>query len=273
MKLNIVPARAGIQWVRLGVVTFLRQPLALSGLFFMLFAMTLTLLLLIPFVGALASAVLMPAGTLGMMAATRTASQGKFPMPSVLLTAFRAGRQKTRDMLLLGAIYAAVLLLIHLVTLPFGTQMEGTSPAAPAASAASAAASAAMANPMAQPGLLLGMLLQLPFLVLFSHAPALVYWHGLSPMKALFFSAVAFLRNFGAFVLFGLGWLLALFAVGAVLSLFFAIFGSAPSLQAVSPVALLVMAAMCASMYFTFRDSFVTDEPASPLELPGGPPP
>ena len=33
MKLNIVPARTGIQWVKLGIQTFFRQPLALSGLF------------------------------------------------------------------------------------------------------------------------------------------------------------------------------------------------------------------------------------------------
>ena len=35
MKLNIVPARTGIQWVKLGIRTFVKQPLALAGLFFM----------------------------------------------------------------------------------------------------------------------------------------------------------------------------------------------------------------------------------------------
>ena len=34
VKLNIVPARTGLQWVKLGIRTFLRQPLALAGLFF-----------------------------------------------------------------------------------------------------------------------------------------------------------------------------------------------------------------------------------------------
>ena len=38
MKLSVVPARAALAWVKLGVKTFFRQPLALSGLFFMFLA-------------------------------------------------------------------------------------------------------------------------------------------------------------------------------------------------------------------------------------------
>ena len=36
MKLHVVPARTGAFWVRDGVRTFARQPLAMGGLFFML---------------------------------------------------------------------------------------------------------------------------------------------------------------------------------------------------------------------------------------------
>ena len=43
MKLNIVPARTGLTWVKLGAVTFLRQPLALTGLFFMYMAAVLVI--------------------------------------------------------------------------------------------------------------------------------------------------------------------------------------------------------------------------------------
>ena len=38
MKLRNVPAGTGLQWVKLGIQTFFRQPLALSGLFFMFMA-------------------------------------------------------------------------------------------------------------------------------------------------------------------------------------------------------------------------------------------
>ena len=38
MKLNVVPAAAGAQWVRAGIRTFFRRPVALTGLFFMFMA-------------------------------------------------------------------------------------------------------------------------------------------------------------------------------------------------------------------------------------------
>ena len=37
---------------------------------------------------------LLPAATLGLMAATQEATKGKFPMPSILISAFRAGNQR-----------------------------------------------------------------------------------------------------------------------------------------------------------------------------------
>mgnify|MGYP006155336157 CR=1 FL=1 len=57
MKLRIVPAGTGLQWVKLGVKTFFRQPLALSGLFFMFMAVV-SLLQLLPVVGMALAVVL-----------------------------------------------------------------------------------------------------------------------------------------------------------------------------------------------------------------------
>jgi hypothetical protein len=54
MKLNIVPARTGITWVKLGVKTFLQAAPGLSGLFFMYMAV-LTLMSLLPVLGLVGS--------------------------------------------------------------------------------------------------------------------------------------------------------------------------------------------------------------------------
>ena len=92
MKLNIVPARTGLTWVKLGITTFIKQPLAMSGLFFMFMAM-LSVATLVPFIGAALALALLPAATLGLMAATQEATKGKFPMPSILISAFRGPRK------------------------------------------------------------------------------------------------------------------------------------------------------------------------------------
>ena len=50
MKLNIVPPRTGWIWVRQGIRTFWKQPLAMSGLFF-LFMAWVSLASMLPVVG------------------------------------------------------------------------------------------------------------------------------------------------------------------------------------------------------------------------------
>lgn len=245
MKLNIVPARTGVQWVKLGVQTFLKQPLALAGLFFMYMAAVLVLSQL-PVLGPLLAGMLVPAAMLGLMAATAEAAKGRFPMPSVLLSAFRAGKQQARSMLILGMVYTGGSLLASLI----GSLLVGaTPPPAPAAGA--------QAAPQLDGRTLLILALHLPLWLVFWHAPALVHWHGVTPAKSLFFSAVACLRNFGALVIFGITWLTFVLAVGFVLSSIALLLGGpAVGGTVMLPTVLLLAAMMSTSMYFTFRDSF-----------------
>jgi hypothetical protein len=196
MKLNIVPARTGFLWVKLGIRTFLRQPLALCGLFFMY--MTFVILLsVVPFIGTVLALAVVPAATLGLMVATQEAEGGRFPMPKVLISAFRVGRQRMRAMLVLGLIYAACCLAIGAVT-PLLVDVPPPS--------ADATTGAVMLTPAFQMSLLLGMALYTPVALMFWHAPALVHWHGVSPVKSLFFSTVACLRNGKAMLLYALAW-------------------------------------------------------------------
>jgi len=260
VKLNIVPARTGLQWVRLGVKTFMKQPLGLTGLAFMYGALY-ALLATIPVLGLVAIAVLTPAATLAMFVATEKVASGVFPMPSVFLSAFRQGRQTTRSILVLGVLHVLVLVVIlGLLTLFFdGQAMEvtqGTGGAPPQVELKAA--------------FFVATALQLPLLVLFAFAPALVYWHGVSPGKSLFFSLVAFWRNLRAFLTYAAAWVLILVAVMLVLAL---VSGGRPMLlvQFLAPFMLVFLAMLFTSMYFSFRDSFVAtpgppDSPAPPQE-------
>ena len=80
MKLNVVPA-AGAQWVRAGIRTFFRRPVALTGLFFMFMA-ALSLVVIVPVVGGIVALVLVPAGaSLGSLPATSLARCSTLPRP------------------------------------------------------------------------------------------------------------------------------------------------------------------------------------------------
>ena len=251
MKLNIVPARTGIQWVKLGIQTFSKQPLALAGLFFM-YMTAVIVVAMIPVVGVIVGGMLVPAATLGLMAATEEATKGRFPMPSVLISAFRAGRQRVRAMLVLGVIYT----LGSMAVTSVASLLTGGVPAA---------------EGEIDLATLLALALHTPLFLMFWHAPALVHWHGVSPVKSLFFSVVACLRNFGAFLVYGMAWLAVFLGIGSAFGLVGALLGGASMARAVMmPLALLMAAMFSTSIYFTFRDSFVATP--DPEQQPPGEP-
>ena len=249
MKLNLVTARTGLSWVKLGAKTFWRQPLALAGLFFMFMAVV-SLLQLLPVVGMALAAALVPAATLGLMAATREAEAGRFPMPVVLVTAFRGGAERTKAMAMLGAMYAAALFAVISLSL----LLAGPVPADPGTGSEAAEL---MRETLSQPGLWMAMLLYTPVLMAFWHAPALVYWHGVRPVKSLFFSLLACWANKWALVVYTLGWAGVFLVVGLALGVLAAVIGSPQVLSLMAYPLVLIMAAMFhTSVWFTVRDSF-----------------
>ncbi|MFN3612441.1 BPSS1780 family membrane protein [Tepidimonas sp.] len=255
MKLHRVPARTGLLWVRLGLRTFFRQPLAMAGLFF-LFIMGVSVLAMVPVLGAPLALALLPAATLGLMAATKEADSGRFPMPTVLASAFRAGRERVRAMLLLGGLYA----LGSVVVMTLAAWLSG----APA-DATLEGGETALTEPAVLRNLAWQAVLYVPLGLPFWHAPALVHWHGIHPVKSLFFSLVACWTNKGALLVFMLGWSAVFFGVSLMLVLLASALGGASAMQVlVFPVASLLSAAFFTSLYFTFRDSFLTDEGEPP---------
>lgn len=250
MKLHRVSARTGLLWVQLGLRTFFRQPLAMAGLFFM-FIMGMSVLSMVPLLGAPLALTLLPAATLGLMAASKEAASGRFPMPTVLVSAFRAGRERARAMLLLGGLYA----LGSLLVISLASVLSGPLP-----DTATEGVEAMLREPAVLRLLAWQAILYLPLGLLFWHAPALVHWYGIHPIKSLFFSFVACWTNKGALLVFMLGWSAVFLAASLVLVLLASFFGGAPVLQVLTfPAASLLSAAFFTSLYFTFRDSFLTD--------------
>ena len=257
MKLLLVRASAGVRWVQQGVRTFWRQPLALTGLFFMSMA-AMSLITVIPLVGPALALALLPAAQLSMMVATAETLQGRFPLPALVLVAFRSGAERRQSMLVLGALYAGCFLaLIGLSAAVDGGQFArvylGGEPLTREIAA----------NSDFQSAMWLALLLYLPLSALFWHAPGLVHWHGVPPVKALFFSAVACLRNLWAFALFGLAWLAVFTAAGLVVAIatgFVAVFMGLAAHGLMLLGAMLLAAMFFSSIVFTFRDCFGAPE-------------
>ena len=268
MKLHIVPARTGVDWVRQGIRVFWRQPLALTLLFFTTTA-AMSLLSVLPLIGPAIALALLPTATLVMMEAAAETSLGRIPTPALILHAFRTGRQRLGALAVLGGIYAALfLLIIGLASLADGGQFARVYFGVEPLTQEVATSSGFVASTW------IVMALYVPLSMLFWHAPGLVHWHNVPPVKALFFSIVACWRNFGAFTVYGLSWLGVFLAAGLAMSLLVTLLAAVGIGAGMAGGIMVATAMMLAAMFFTsvvftFRDSFAPpdtqtngDEPA-----------
>lgn len=259
MKLQIVPARQGIVWFQQGVRTFIKQPLAFTGLFFMFMA-AVSLISLVPVIGLPIALALLPAATLGLMAATEIADRGQFPMPQVLIAGFRAGRARLQSMLVLGGLYAAGFILV----MGISATIDGGQFAKVYLLGGEITPEVVLQGDF-QSAALVALLLYIPLSLLFWHAPALVHWHGVTPIKSLFFSGVACLRNFWAFIVYGMVWMGAFLGTATVAAMVVTALGNLELINAILfPVGLAMAAMFFTSFYFTYRDCFEAPDSAAP---------
>ena len=258
MKLNLVKAIDGANWVRQGVRVFARQPLALGGLFF-LFIGAMSVLGLVPVIGGLASLVLLPAATVGLLQATRFVEASKFPLPKVLAVALIGSPSKRAAILKLGGYYALAFLLSLAVTMLIdggefaklyllgGTLSEET-----------------LQNSDIQVAAIVGTVLYIPLALLFWHAPALVYWFDVPPGKAMFFSLMACWKNIGAIAVFFMTWGAVFLGVALSVTLLGSALGPGFLQAAIMPVAMILAAMVTVSVLFSVRDSFAEALPPLP---------
>ena len=254
MKLNVVPARNGMIWVRMGVQTFWKQPIALSGLFFMFMAM-LSVLSLVPFAGSFLALMLLPLATFGLMAAAREANLDKFPMPSILIIALTVDASRRKSMLQLGLIYAVAFFAILGISALYDGGVFANLYLNGGTFTAETINSSNFQNAM-----WVSTALYLPLSALFWHSPALVHWHGEPVLKSLFFSFVACWSNWRAFLMFGLTWSAIFICVATVLVLTTMVVEDDGWISFILlPVMLLLAAMFFTSSYFTFLDCFIKD--------------
>lgn len=251
MQLIEVTPRDGYVWFRQGLWLFRKSPLTFLLLLF-IYLMALQLAIFIPLIGIVAALVLNPGLSVGIMTACREVIQNRRVSPTVLVSAFRTGNKAAVSGLLkLGGLYALVVFVLSLlvgVLVDLGELvpvfMREAEPTAETAS-------------ILYRAVLVAALLYIPVAMAFWFAPLLVAWHGVTPVKAVFFSWIACWRNRSAFLLFGLIFGVLMIAVPFLLEAFFRMIDASAFMSfIVTPYSLAILTILYCAFYATYRGCF-----------------
>jgi hypothetical protein len=213
----------------------------------------MTLASVVPFIGVAAASILVPAFSVGFMAAARAASRRSGVELALLFDGFRHAQ---RAQLVLGAVYLASLALV----------LGGSMLADGGALARWMLTGRRPENEVLQSDEFLGALalaaaLYLPVMMMFWFAPPLVAWHSASPAKALFYSFFACLMNWRAFLAYGAAAALVTLVVPFVLAVTLrTLIAGASFAWLALPMLGVLLPTLFASFYASYRDVFATPE-------------
>jgi hypothetical protein len=188
----VVPARHGWQWIARGVALVGRAPLG-----WMVVSMTYWLVMglvsRLPYFGLLVASLATPALAVSFMAICRALERGRGLELALVAEGFK---RNLAALVTLGGLYLAVTLgIVAASSVADGGALARWSLSGRGPATADGGLAAAVA---------LAIALWIPVQLAFWFAPVLAAWHGMPAPKALFFSFFAALRNWRAFLVYGL---------------------------------------------------------------------
>jgi hypothetical protein len=256
MQARIVETGRGARWLVDGWRLFRAAPL---GWIAMVFAywLIMTLVSVVPLLGVAAASIVVPAFSVGFMAAARAAAR-RGPVELALL--FDGFRHHLKSQIILGVVYLACLgLLLAASALADGGALAAWM------LAGQRPADEVMRSDEFLAALACAAALYAPVLMMFWFAPPLAAWHGTAPAKALFFSFFACLMNWRAFLAYGaVTALLALALPFAVLSVVMLASLKVAAMSLVFPLLIVLLPTLFASFYASYRDVFGVENGSSP---------
>ncbi|MBI4740232.1 MAG: hypothetical protein HY777_01460 [Betaproteobacteria bacterium] len=252
MQALTLPARRGWLWLAEGFTIFRKNPPMLA-LLVVGYWMLVALINLVPVIGAIIATICIPAFSVSLMNACRALDQGRPVGPQLLFSGFR---ENLRTLLVLGGLYlGATICILGISSLAddgilMRMMLAGTPPGEEAMASAEFLAATQLA-----------LLLLAPLVMAYWYAPVLAAWHGLPASKALFFSFVASLRNWRAFLAYSAA-MIAYGAVvpGAVLGLVASLLPDGASFFAAllaMPLLMILAPTLFASFYVSYREVFI----------------
>jgi hypothetical protein len=254
MQARVVGMQRGARWLGEGWQLFRAAPL---GWLAMVFAywLLMTFVSLLPWVGVAAASVLVPAFSVGFMAAARAVASGGRLELRLLFEGLRPPALRTQ--LALGLAYLVCLaLVLAATTLADGGALArwmttGERPGDDLVQSDAFLAALACAA-----------LFYVPVMMMFWFAPPLAAWNSAGAAKALFFSFVACLMNWRAFLAYGAFTALVTLALPflALSGLMLASGGAlaVPIMSLVFPLLMLLLPTLFASFYASYRDVFTS---------------
>jgi hypothetical protein len=245
VQIRRLSAGQGLRWIREGWRLFRRQPFALAALsaFYLLLVLFPTT---VPLLGPALAGVIAPFASFGMMEACRDADRGQTPTPLAFGVALRSDPPR-REMVRLGVIHAAILLLVGTALALGGLDV--------AIQITSADGSETPTFQVDGPLLLLRFVILLPVLMAMWFAPVFVGWHRIPAGKAMFFSFFACWRNRWALLTYAIAMLALCATFGGLLLSAVQALAMSPELTSLAsaPVVLIAAGFVLTTFYPIYR--------------------
>jgi hypothetical protein len=256
ITLRTVPALAGWHWIKRGWQLLRANPIHIHMAAFF-FLGSLGVLSVVPIIGGIVAALLMPALYLGVMATIAQSENTHSSQPSALLDALGSPfkrdasgeRSALKRLAVLGLVYAlSVFAMVGLYSLfdggsAFKTFILGDP---------------LPADPKDRAELMSGfvglILIYAPLSMAFWFTQQLVGWHGQSIVKAVFFSWLGCWRNKAAFAVYAVAWVCIFLATSLAIVGVSSLLGS-PALAGLllTPLSLFLMVWVMCSFYASYE--------------------
>ena len=254
MQANTVSIRRGVTWALEGFTLLRRAPVPLI-MIGMLYLCALFLTMVVPLLGQLLPLFLTPVLSVGLMHGARLVDSNRIPPVGTLYAVLLSGLRNIESRRRNGLLALGMINVVAVVGAMYCSRLADGGIFFDLLSGQLSAQDPKLKDPSLRWGALVFGLLYMPSQMALWYAPALTAWEGITPLKSLFFSFIAVMRNKAAFLGYGAAWLAAIMIISIALQLLFLLIGGS-GLTVMALISPLLFSAVYCSFWPSYRDVF-----------------